>query len=138
VIVEPGTPKGYETILHARDLMIQKGAQIYAPCPHMMRCPLEQGDWCHFKTRLSRSSLHQYVKEAACGFEDEKFSYLIACKKRYPQTPYDRVLREPIHRSGHTLLTLCTHEGTVEKRTISRRDKELYAKAKRAKWGDAL
>ncbi len=34
LIVEPGTPAGWKRILHARDILIQAGAYILAPCPH--------------------------------------------------------------------------------------------------------
>jgi len=39
VIVEPGTPHGYETLMRARDFFIEKGLHINAPCFHTAQCP---------------------------------------------------------------------------------------------------
>jgi len=138
VIVEPGTPRGYSSILRARDAFIEQGANLLAPCPHAMRCPLKDGDWCHFKTRLPRTKIHQYLKGASLGYEDEKFSYIVASKTMKQQARYDRVIREPEHRSGHSFITLCTHAGAFEQKTVSRRDKEVYNEVKRARWGDEV
>lgn len=138
VIVEPGTPRGYETIIRARTLCIEKEATILAPCPHMKPCPLVGSDWCHFRARLSRTKIHQYLKGASLGYEDEKFSYIIASKALEQRPLYDRLIREPQHRSGHSLLTLCTHAGAFQEKTVSRRDKELYSAVKRAEWGDEV
>ncbi len=55
VIVEPGTPKGYQTILKARDQLISLGGYVAAPCPHSNKCPLSPPDWCHFSVRVERS-----------------------------------------------------------------------------------
>ena len=64
VIVEPGTTLGYERILSARDAVIAAGGSTLAPCPHDTTCPLPEGDWCHFSTRLARSRTHRVAKGA--------------------------------------------------------------------------
>src|SRR5262249_30887340 len=51
VIVEPGTPAGWERILAARHQLIEAGAHVLAPCPHAFDCPLRAPDWCHFAER---------------------------------------------------------------------------------------
>ena len=136
VIIEPGTPRGYETIMKVRNRFIEKGAHLLAPCPHAKACPINPGDWCHFSTRLARSRLHRFVKGVSLGFEDEKFSYIIASPTERTLIDGDRIIRAPEKRGNHILLTLCTNEGTFEKRTISKSDKELFSAAKRADWGD--
>ncbi|MDB6082068.1 MAG: putative methyltransferase [Chlamydiia bacterium] len=138
VIVEPGTPRGYETIITARRILLEKGASCVAPCPHNRSCPIQAGDWCHFATRLPRSRLHRNIKGATLGFEDEKFSYIVMTPETIFQEPYDRIIRAPLHRSGHVHTTLCTYDATIEQKTISRRDKDLFAFAKKAEWGDTL
>src|SRR5215813_6348907 len=40
VIVEPGTPAGWQRILSARRQLIEAGAHVIAPCPHAQACPL--------------------------------------------------------------------------------------------------
>ena len=46
VIVEPGTPEGFSRIHNARELLIEAGAEIAAPCPHAGPCPIRAPDWC--------------------------------------------------------------------------------------------
>lgn len=110
VVVEPGTPEGFERIRTTRRLALDEGLSLHAPCPHHNICPMKGKDWCHFSARLSRSSLHRFLKRGALGHEDEKYSYLVASKT--PHTPSGaRVLRHPIKKKGHTIATLCTGEG---------------------------
>lgn len=136
-IIEPGTPAGYQTILDARDLFITMKANIVAPCPHTMQCPLKGKDWCHFSTRLMRTKLHRLLKEGSLGYEDEKFSYLIVSKK-ISSPSGDRILRHPFKGSGFVRFNLCTEEGTNAERIVSRKNKELYREARDAKSGDLL
>lgn len=134
VIVEPGTPKGFERIRLARIKLIELGCFFLAPCPHQNSCPMANGDWCHFSTRLTRSSSHRLLKEGELGYEDEKFSYLVATKKQLASTKM-RILRPPLKRSGHVHLKLCTAKG-VQTPVISKKEKELYQRAKKANLGD--
>lgn len=133
VIAVPGTPAGYQQLMGWRNLLIEWGAFIAAPCPHHERCPLTEGDWCHFSTRLPRSSSHRQVKAASLPYEDEKYSYLVALRNPVSR-PSARVIRKPLSRSGHVILDLCTSKG-VERRTISKRDKERYGVATKMVWG---
>ena len=137
VIIEPGTPHHFVKVLQARTLMIQAGAFLVAPCPHALQCPLAAaGDWCHFYERVERSRLHRQLKAAELGYEDEKYSYIVAAKvpgESYPA----RIVRAPQRHSGHVEFQLCTAEGLKHK-TLSRRDKENYKKARKLDWGDIL
>jgi ribosomal protein RSM22 (predicted rRNA methylase) len=91
-------------------------------------------DWCHFAVRLERSAEHRQAKDVSLGYEDEKYSYLIASK--IPSSlPTARILRPPQRRSGHTILTLCS-EGHVQQSTISKKQKDLYKQSRKADWGD--
>lgn len=136
-IIEPGTPSGYQTILESRDIFLNHGAHILAPCPHTKLCPLKQNDWCHFSTRLERTKLHRLLKEGSLGFEDEKFSYLVVTKTKLDSPNFSRIIRHPFKGSGHVKLELCSNEGNAEERTISRKDKALYRLSRDAEWGDA-
>jgi len=135
VVIEPGTPRGFANVHGARASMIDAGASIAAPCPHHETCPMyATGDWCHFAERLERSSLHRRLKSGSLGYEDEKFSYLVAARGEV-QRPESRILRHPMKHSGHIQLTLC-RPGAPELLTVARSQKELYPKARRAEWGD--
>jgi ribosomal protein RSM22 (predicted rRNA methylase) len=138
IIIEPGTPKGFALIRSMREWAIRHGASIVAPCPHKKPCPMAGGDWCHFAARLERTPLHRYLKEGSLGYEDEKYSYLVLTKEEIPFEKRPRILRHPQKHSGHVKLTLCSPCGAAEEVTISKKQKELYKKAKDASWGDLL
>jgi ribosomal protein RSM22 (predicted rRNA methylase) len=137
VIVEPGTPTGWQRILAARDLLIQSGAHIVAPCPHAQACPLKAPDWCHFAERVARSRLHRVVKNAEVPWEDEKFIYLAVSRKPDPHAA-SRVIARPRKGSGKVTLKLCRPDGSAAARLISRREGNLYKQAARAGWGGSL
>jgi len=136
ILVEPGTPVGFERLRAARSALIGWGAQVTAPCPHDGRCPMAGSDWCHFAVRLARSSLHRGAKGAQLGYEDEKFSYLAVSTSRH-SVPVARLVRSPRPHKGHVRVWLCEADGLHE-RVISRRDGELYKRARAARWGDRL
>lgn len=133
VVIEPGTPVGFERIRAIRSQLIEMKANILAPCPGGMTCPMSGGDWCHFSERVERTSIHRRLKEGALGHEDEKYSY-IAVSKIPVDLPQARVLRHPSKKSGHVNLTLCTPEG-LKQVTVSKRTPEAYRQAKKAEWG---
>lgn len=136
VIVEPGTPAAFARVLGARDMLIAMGAQIAAPCPHHNQCPLAvRADWCHFSARVERTSAHRRLKGGELGYEDEKFSYVIACKTPVLQAGA-RVVRHPLKHPGHVKLTLCTPDD-LQQPTIGKSQRELYRAARKAEWGDA-
>jgi ribosomal protein RSM22 (predicted rRNA methylase) len=137
IIVEPGTKAGYRRIIAARDQLIAGGWSMIAPCPHDARCPLQEqdADWCHFAARLNRSTLHRQVKGADRGYEDEKFSYLIASPAPAPRVP-GRVLRHPWYGKGRVDLMVCQGSGSAGRVVIAKRRPEQYRAARRTEWGD--
>ena len=137
VVLEPGTRRGFAAIHAARSLLIQIGANILAPCPHHGSCPMAAaGDWCHFSQRLERTSQHRQLKGGALGYEDEKFSYLVASRESIPAAG-SRIVRHPGIHSGYIQLDLCTPAASLEKRTVTRSHKQAYKQARKAEWGDA-
>jgi ribosomal protein RSM22 (predicted rRNA methylase) len=137
VVVEPGTRRGFAAINTLRSALIAGAATILAPCPHHFTCPMAAaGDWCHFSQRMERTSQHRRLKGGALGYEDEKFSYLVAAKNNPPFTGA-RIVRHPGKHSGHVKLALCTPQGNIENRTVTRSSKEAYKRARKADWSDA-
>ena len=136
VIVEPGTPRGFSVIHAARSTLIAGRAEIVAPCPHKQQCPMAaEADWCHFSQRLERTAEHRKWKGGALGYEDEKFSYIIA--GRHGTAPQGaRIVRHPGKHSGHIELALCAQLGQIERITVTRSDKEAFREARKAEWGD--
>ncbi|MGO4572026.1 small ribosomal subunit Rsm22 family protein [Microvirga sp. 2TAF3] len=137
LIVEPGTPAGWERVLSARERLIAAGAQILAPCPHGMACPLVAPDWCHFSRRVARSRLHRLAKGAEVPWEDEKFIYL-AASRRPGQLPEARVIAPPRLGSGQVRLKLCRNDGAADESLLTKRSGAAFKAARRADWGDAL
>jgi ribosomal protein RSM22 (predicted rRNA methylase) len=150
VLIEPGTRRGFATVNTARSALIASAARIIAPCPHQRACPMAlSGDWCHFSQRVQRTSQHRQLKGGELGYEDEKFSYLVAAKAGELQpdaldgdglTPSGaspaRIVRHPGKHSGHIQLSLCTTQGEIENRTVTRSSKSAYKLARKAEWGD--
>jgi ribosomal protein RSM22 (predicted rRNA methylase) len=137
LIVEPGTPKGWERILAARQQMIGAGAHIIAPCPHHEACPIAAPDWCHFSRRVARARLHRLAKAADVPWEDEKFIYLAACRRK-GLAVQARILAAPAIGKGHIDLKLCCADGNLREHTLSRRDGTLFKAARRSDWGDTI
>jgi ribosomal protein RSM22 (predicted rRNA methylase) len=136
LVVEPGTPAGYERILAARSAMLDSGLSLVAPCPHQGACPMIPGkDWCHFSVRVNRSSVHRRLKAAELGYEDEKFSYVAAIRRAAPALPA-RVLRRPHLGKGLVSLYLCTPTDGLARTVVSKRQGPVYRAARDVAWGD--
>jgi ribosomal protein RSM22 (predicted rRNA methylase) len=136
LIVEPGTPAGYQRIVALRAQLIDAGAHVAAPCPHERTCPLMSPDWCHFAQRLPRSRAHKAIKGVDLPFEDEKFAYVALMRNPSAQRAA-RVLAQPALSKVEVTAKLCTPDGLVTTK-VPRRDKANYARARRWRWGDAV
>lgn len=135
VAIEPGTPDGYELIMQIRDLLLRLGGHLLAPCPHERGCPLRGLDWCHFSARLARTKEHRLVKGAKRGWEDEKFSYIIATHSKN-NLPKGRIIRHPQKNKGHVVLKVCDQDG-VSEQIITPKKGPFYKWARKADWGDS-
>ncbi len=146
VVVEPGTPAAAGDLLGLRRELVAMGARIVAPCPHDAPCPYDGGDvppgapgWCHSSVRIARSRRHRLAKGAAAGFEDERYTYLVALRPGSPAADPERrasarVLAPPARRAGGIEVATCTTEGL---RTEVVRDDRRRA-LRRTRWGDGL
>lgn len=136
VLIEPGTPKGYQLIIQMRDILLSAGAYMIAPCPNAGSCPMHTGDWCHFPARVERSKIHMQLKAGTLGYEDEKYAYLIVSKEPIP-LPRGRIIAPPIIHKGHIELSVCT-QGSIKQEIFSKKQGELYKRNKKLRWGDGL
>ncbi|TPL04947.1 small ribosomal subunit Rsm22 family protein [Mesorhizobium sp. B2-4-11] len=137
LIVEPGTPAGWQRVLAVRRQLMEAGAHVLAPCPHEAPCPLIPPDWCHFSRRVARSRLHRLAKDAEVPWEDEKFIYVAASRQPAPVRAA-RVIAPPKTGSGKVALKLCRPDGSAGETLFSKRDGELFKAARRSDWGDVL
>jgi ribosomal protein RSM22 (predicted rRNA methylase) len=135
VVVEPGTMGGWAVVKKVRECLLGMGAALVAPCPSGAACPIQKDDWCHFSARLARTSLHRKLKGGELGYEDEKFSYLVASKEPVPAMNAGRILRHPLIAPGRIQLDLCEAPGrglTV----VTKSHQVFFRVARKAKWGD--
>lgn len=137
LVVEPGTPAGWQRILAVRDRLIAQGAHVVAPCPHHAPCPLASPDWCHFARRVARSRLHRLAKDGDVPWEDEKFAY-VALAREPGIGNRSRVLAPPRVAKGQVVLKLCGPDGRAGSHVFRKRDSEPYRRARRTNWGEPL
>ncbi len=137
LLIEPGTPKDFKQLLQIRDKLIEQGAYVVAPCPHIGKCPLVGENWCHFSARIERSRLHKLVKGADMGYEDEKYCFM-AFSRQPLQISYQRILDIPKIEKNQICAAVCTPQGKYMNYSVSAKDTEKYKKAKKWRWGDIL
>lgn len=136
IIVEPGTPKGFENIKTVQKMALEKEKYIVAPCTSQEICKLPKDDWCHGVVRVERTKIHKNLKNAELAYEDEKFSYIVVANRKY-NFPEKRILRHPIIEKGKITLKIC-NKGNIEIKIITKKDKEIYKSAKKKKCGDII
>ena len=136
LIIEPGTPEGFQNIKEVQKIAIENGLHIIAPCTFQGICPLPDEDWCHSIVRMERTKAHKALKNADLPYEDEKFSYIAISKENYDNSEI-RILRHPMIEKGKITLKVC-HNGKIEDMIITKKDKELFKKVKKKKCGDMI
>jgi ribosomal protein RSM22 (predicted rRNA methylase) len=117
----------------ARRALASLGYHPVLPCPQEDSCPVAEPDWCHFSVRLERSRLHRHVKSGGMGYEDEKFSYVVAAPERHGLVA-SRIVRHPRVGKGHIELELCTPDG-LRRVTVSS-SHPAWKLARKLRWGD--
>ena len=138
VIVEPGTPNGYQRIIRSRQVLLEQHAMIAAPCASNELCPAQSPDWCHFAVRLPRSRDHMRAKDARVPYEDEKYSFIAAARASVPLAPSAPRIIAPVTSAKAGLrFRLCTGLG-ISEQDIPRRNRAAYRLHMRKKWGDTL
>ena len=137
IIIEPGTPVGFDEIKQIRNTLIKQQGHIIAPRPNIEECKIKQNDWCHSTIRVSRTKTHKTLKNANVPYEDEKFSYIAISKEEFTKNEIIRVLRHPKIETGKITLEVCTNQG-IHEMIVTKKDKQLFKKARKIKCGDIL
>lgn len=137
LIIEPGTPVGFKQLKEIRAKLVENGAAVVAPCPNSEKCCMLENDWCHATCRVSRSKMHKLLKNGDVPYEDEKFSYIAVCKEEFKINKKVRVLRHPVIEPGKIILEICSEEG-IKQVVVTKKDKDLFKKARKIKCGDML
>jgi Predicted rRNA methylase len=138
IVIEPGTKRGFEAILRVRELLLEAGGKIVAPCPQAGACPWKgSSEWCHFSARVERVEKHRLIKEGTLGFEDEKYSYIIITKKRSSPAQF-RLMADLSIRKNCVTAKVCTQEGCVRDWVVPKSMSALYKSLKKLSWGDGF
>uniref|UniRef100_A0AAV1UXW8 Uncharacterized protein n=1 Tax=Peronospora matthiolae TaxID=2874970 RepID=A0AAV1UXW8_9STRA len=155
VVVDRGSPWGSHHVRSARQFVLdfvaeeeneKEGVHIVAPCPHHFECPAAGNTWCHF---VQRSPVVNRPREATTkrwhGQKGSKFSYVILQKTRKSseeadaaeKMPFARMLRSPLLATRHVHLDLCTPEGKLKRRSVTKGKaiREVYRASRKAHWG---
>jgi ribosomal protein RSM22 (predicted rRNA methylase) len=132
VIVEPGTMRGFARLARVRRHLISRGAHIVAPCGGNWEC---QAEWCHFSDRVTRTRLHQSIKEATLGYEDEHYSYLVASHEILPFAGA-RIVGRVRSNKFQTVVPVCSEGGALCNITFAKRThSKEFREARRWHWG---
>lgn len=134
LIIEAGTPNGYEIIMKSKEYLINLGMNIVAPCKNEI-CPLKD-DYCHFSVRLQRPNFDRNIKSGTLSYEDEKFSYILLSKESTKNDFENVIIRHPNYKKGLILLHCCTKNKGIENIKISKSQGEFYKKARKFDVGD--
>ncbi len=130
LIIDTGTPKVWKQLMNLKSQIELFGGKLLAPC-RAKECSLKN-DYCQFFARVERSSLHKQVKNANLSYEDEKYFYLLFSKEETNKSEGDRIIRRPVIKPNTVSLLLCTENGVIKK-DFSKKDKNLFKKAKKSK-----
>lgn len=137
LLVDTGTPRTYENFMKLKKFVAELGYFVSAPCMSQ-KCGLKN-DYCQFYTRVDRSGLMKLAKNAELPYEDEKYFYLLIDKKAidYQHKDEQRVIFRPKIAGNFVELKLCTESGVLTK-NVTKKEKELFKKAKKIKINEIL
>ena len=137
LIIEPGTPLGFNNIIQARDKLTEKGFSVIAPCTTSNGfCPLRdhESDWCHFVKSVDRSRIQRLLKNGVLGYEYEKYSYLLMSKYQI-HLDGKRIISRPDNTKHSVSFDICSEKSNhivVRKRE----NKNKYKIVKKSIRGD--
>ena len=134
LVIDTGTPKTYADMMKLKDYAKKSGWKVVAPCM-LDKCPLVD-DYCQFYARVERSSLHKLAKGGSLSYEDEKYFYLLFAREDF-EVEGLRVIRRPVIKENNVSLVLCSSSG-VETRVFTKKNKEMFKKAKKAKINEII
>jgi ribosomal protein RSM22 (predicted rRNA methylase) len=121
VVLEPALRDTSRELLHVRDLLVQHGFAVRAPCLWRGACPalVKGSDWCHAERTWSPPPLlAALAREAGLHKEALKMSYLVLAPRAeaWAEPPPGRLFRivsEPLEGKGRQRYMGCGPEGRV-------------------------
>lgn len=146
VVVEPALRETSRALLQVRDVLVERGYAIRAPCLFRGACPalIKESDWCHAERQWRMPKLvEDLARGAGLHKESLKMSYLIVAPKGeawapVPEGTLFRVVSEQLPGKGRTRFMGCGPDGRVGLAMQEKHENEknrLFFKAQR---GDVL
>lgn len=142
LVLEPALRETSRRLLEVRDVLVERGWAVRAPCLWRGRCPalVKQSDWCHAERAWPMPRVVEELARAA-GLHKEalKMSYLVVAPRGegwapLPEGRLFRIVSEPLEGKGRQRYIGCGPEGRVglalqEKHRTA--DNERFFKLKR-------
>lgn len=121
LIIEPALRDTSRQLLKVRDLLVQRGYAVRAPCMFRGNCPalVRETDWCHAEREWQMPpALEELARAAQLHKETLKMSYLALAPKGevWREPPAGRIFRivsEPLAGKGRHRYMACGPEGRV-------------------------
>ena len=120
VIIEPAARGPARHVLEIRDMLVERGWFVSAPCPHQNECPAfaNEADWCHDAWSFSRPEFMAAIdRKIGTRRESLKATWLIFEKsERLEETRgrRGRLVSDRFEEKGRTHARLCTAEGLLD------------------------
>src|SRR5215468_10347760 len=121
VVLEPALRDTSRELLQTRDLLVQRGFAVRAPCLWRGACPalVKASDWCHAERSWSPPPLlDALAREAGLHKEALKMSYLVLAPRGEawldpPAGRLFRIVSEPLEGKGRQRYMGCGPEGRL-------------------------
>ncbi len=121
VVIEPALKDTSRALLKVRNVLVDKGYAVRAPCLFRGPCPALQkdSDWCHAERSWRMPRLIEDIAHAASLHKESlKMSYLVLAPRgeAWPEPPTGAVFRivsEPLEGKGRTRFMGCGPEGRI-------------------------
>ena len=102
IVMEPSTHQDGRRLMEWREMWIQNGFHIWAPCTHQSACPLlhhSKKDWCHDRVIWERPDWWlEMEKHLPFKNKSVTFSYVMMSRRAPPLAPVGlaRLVGEPV------------------------------------------
>ena len=113
MILEPATSQDGRKLLSTRQMLIEKGYTIWAPCTHQSTCPLfteSKNDWCHDRFHVDAPEWFSDLEDLLpMRNKTVTTSYLLARKSKpnFDFTGLARLTGDSLKENGKTRQLLC-------------------------------
>lgn len=121
VVIEPALRDTSRALLQVRDVLVERGYAVRAPCMFRGKCPalIKESDWCHAERSWRMPGLvEDLARTAGLHKESLKMSYLVLAPKGEawatpPPGTLFRIVSEPLEGKGRRRFMACGPEGRV-------------------------